>query len=490
MRPVLKIISDAEMGMVHDAAIHILERTGIRIGSEEVVGLLKAEGADVIRSQTAKRAVVRIPPSLIERAIATAPKEIRVPPRDKGAKACILGGDRVHFNPGSSAILIEGHETYGPRPPTSKDLRDFVVLADALEQMDMQSTALVVTDVPKEITDLYRLYIALKWSSKPVVTGTFFRDTVPIMTEMARAASDDGKAPCIIFDICPTSPLMWEDVACQNLLDCARLGATAEIVPAPQMGATAPVTIAGAAVQSTAETLAGIVISQTARKGAPVIFGGSPITFDMRHATPSLGAIESAMLGVALAQMGKRYGLPTHMYVGTSDAKVLDAQAGMESAQGIIMGTLAGINNISGPGMLNSEISQSLEKLVMDNEICAMARRLARGPSVDEKTLARDVIATLGIEGKDHLSHPLTLELFKKEVHYPSPVIDRRAANAWHADGAKDAAARSRERVARILKTHSPPLLDGDRARALDDIVRRALKDKGIGGHALPEGPQ
>jgi trimethylamine--corrinoid protein Co-methyltransferase len=99
-------------------------------------------------------------------------------------------------------------------------------------------------------------------------------------------------------------------------------------------GATSPVTIAGTLVQHVAENLSGLTICQVAAKGAPVIFGGSPASFDMRKGTTPMGAVETMMIDLAYAQIGKFLKLPTHAYMGLSDAKVNDAQAGFETAWG------------------------------------------------------------------------------------------------------------------------------------------------------------
>ena len=91
-----------------------------------------------------------------------------------------------------------------------------------------------------------------------------------------------------------------------------------------------------------------------------------------------MGAVETMMLDCANSEIGKYLGLPTQGYIRMSDAKQLDAQAGLESTMGATLAALSGINSVSGPGMLDFESCQSLEKLVVDNEICGMAQRLAR----------------------------------------------------------------------------------------------------------------
>ena len=118
----------------------------------------------------------------------------------------------------------------------------------------------------------------------------------------------------------------------------------------PLSGFMAPVTLVGSLVQHTAETLSGVVISQLASPGAPALYGGSPAIFDIRYETTPMGAVETMMIDCAYSEIGKHLGLPTQAYIGLSDAKQLDAQAGLETSMGATLAALAGINSVSGPG--------------------------------------------------------------------------------------------------------------------------------------------
>ena len=122
--------------------------------------------------------------------------------------------------------------------------------------------------------------------------------------------------------------LIWSEFGAQNLIELARAGVPAQMVSMPLAGAAAPVTLLGAVVQHAAECISGIVIHQLAQPGAPIVWGGAPAIFDMRKGTTPMGAIETAMIDASYAQVGKSLGLPTHTYLGASDAKLVDAQAG------------------------------------------------------------------------------------------------------------------------------------------------------------------
>ena len=480
-----QLLSKEQKERIHLASLKILEEVGVLIQSDAALKLVAGAGADV----DAKKNIARIPQHLVNEALVKAPSTITMFSRD-GKHNLVLEGNRVHFDPGSSTYYLLDSETLEIRRPISKELADMVRLVDGLEHIQAQSTALVVSDVPSTVVDRYRLFIVLKNSPKTIVTGSFGAGGLLDMKDMLAAVvgSDDelARRPLAIFDVCPSAPLKWGDFIAQDVMDCAKYGVPAEILPMPQLGLTGPVTLAGSLAQLNAEFLSGLVISQLSKPGAPVIYGGSPTTFDMRYCTARLGAIETVMLGCAYAQMGKFYGLPTHMYLGLSDTKVVDAQAGLESATGILLGALAGINVISGPGMLDLENCMSYEKLVIDDVICGMAERLVRGVEINDATLALDVIKRVGAGG-DFLGDKHTLEWFKKELYIPPDVIDRQDLKAWKELGSKDTFKRAKETAKKMINESKPEPLPADIERNLDNVTKKIMKAHGVG--RLPLGP-
>ena len=426
-------------------AFELLNVPGIKVGTPAVLELLASAGARI------KNGVAHIPETVARHALESVPHEFFLYDCS-GRPAVHYGGDHVHFDPGSSCLNILAPESRQPRPALSADLVRLVQVAEMLPQYAAQSTALVCNDVPNEIGDWYRLLLVLWYAEKPIVTGAFSVSTLEAMLELL--AVDSGgreplkKKPRAVFDVCPSPPLNWSGFASQNLLQLARAGIPAEIVSMPLAGATAPVTLAGAIVQHAAECLSGITIHQLAQPGAPVVWGGAPAIFDMSTGNTPMGAIETAMLDAACAQVGKSLGLPTHAYLVASDARLVDAQAGMESAASAILGALAGINMISGAGMLDFLACHSIEKLVIDAESIASAQRLLDGIEPRTEELAISMFAQIGLHG-DFLKLKETRALFRKEQHFPSSVIDRGADPA-----APDLITRACQRVNELLESY------------------------------------
>jgi trimethylamine--corrinoid protein Co-methyltransferase len=420
--------------------------------------------------------------TLVKESLKTTPHSIKVYDRG-GQLAMTLEGDAVHFDPGSGALTILDPVTLEERKPVTRDLIRFAILTDALPNIAAQSTEMISTDVPAAMQDRYRLYIGLQFSKKPVVTGTFNLKSFEIMKDMLVAVRGSEKAmrekPLAIFDCCPSPPLKWSHLTCQDLIDASKAGIPAELISMPLTGATAPVTLAGALVQLTAENLSGIVIHQLAHPGSPIIFGGSPAAFDMRKGTTPMGAVETMMINAAHVQVGKHLGLPTHSYMGLSDAKIVDGQAGLETGMGALVAALAGANAISGPGMLNFESCQSLEKLVLDNEICGMALRMVRGIEARGDRLGGDLYGDI-YDGAHFLSSKETLRWFRKELYQAGSVIDRDTYDAWMSQGKKSAWDRACGEVERIVSSHRVEPLPDDSLQALMSIMKDDAQRMGI----------
>ena len=242
----------------------------------------------------------------------------------------------------------------------------------------------------------------------------------------------------------------------------------------PLAGATAPVTLAGAIVQHAAECLSGIKIHQLAKPGSPIVWGGAPAIFDMRTGNTPMGAIETAMLDVGSTEVAKRFGLPTHGYLVATDGRQIDAQAGMESSASAVVGALAGINMISGAGMLDFLACHSIEKLVIDAEAIASAQRLVAGIEERTEPLALGMFAQTGLRG-EFLKLKETRALFRKEQHFPSAIIDR--SSDPHP---VNVLARARQRVEELLQSYQPPEIDAEVIKSLRAIATQRAKSIGL----------
>ncbi|MGA8684181.1 MAG: trimethylamine methyltransferase family protein [Candidatus Sulfotelmatobacter sp.] len=473
MRPRIQLLTPELIGRILCEAFELLMSPGVRVGSAPVVELLRSAGVEV------NDGVARVPEQLVRNCMASAPRDFNLYNRS-GEKAVHYGGDDVHFDPGSCCVQMLDPDTLEARPSETRDLVRLIQVTESLPQFAAQSTAVVCNDAPSAIGDLYRLLVVLQHSDKPVVTGSFSAAGLQGMIDLlaADSGSQDNlrKKPRAVFDVCPSPPLNWSEFGSHNLLELARAGVPAEIVSMPLAGGTAPVTLVGSVTQHAAEVLAGITLHQLAGPGSPVVWGGAPAIFDMRTGGAPMGAVETAMLNMACAEVGKHLGLPTHGYLVATDSKFVDAQAGAESARSAMLGALTGINMISGAGMLESLACHSVEKLVIDAESIASANRLVRGVETRGATLATAMFAQTGLSG-EFLKLKETRTLFRQEQHLPSPVIDRSARGS---EPPSDAFTRARARVNELVSQYQKPSFPEDVLRKYQSIVEREADRAGV----------
>ncbi len=480
MQPKLHLLDDNLIARIFDEAYQLLLKPGIKVNNDEARDLLGSAGATVDPETN----VVHIPEQIVRKALESAPREFYLYDYD-GNRTVKYGGDAVHFDPGSSGIAMLNPETLEHETTESTHLIKLIKVAEQLSQYDAQSTAVVCHDVPQNIQDSYRLYLALLYSKKPIVTGAFTNKTVTEMIDMLAILAGGHEAarekPRAIFDVCPAPPLIWSNFASGNLIALARAGIPAEIVSVPLSGAAAPVTMLGTVTQHTAECLAGITIHQLAQAGSPVVWGGAACIFDMKKGATPMGSVETAMLDCSYAQVAKSIGMPTHAYLGASDSKLVDAQSGLESGITSMIGALSGINMISGSGMLDFLSCHSAEKLVIDAEGIAMAKRMLEGVKVHTETLATEFYdKNINFKGGDFLKQRVTMNLFRKEQHLPSNVIDRDSMRDWKKAGSLDTFSRARLMVQDLLASYQRPALDPIKESQLHTFMLDLAQKAGI----------
>lgn len=478
MRPKLSFLDKDLIVKIVDDAYKTLETQGIDLHHDLLRDKLAGLGCRV-DSKTKK---VWIKADLVKKCIASCPREVKLW-NIAGTAYKGLGGDAVHFTPGSTAIKILEAGTSKIRLSKIADVLRLCKLVEGLEYIDYSSSALVPYDVPEKIGDSIRLYALLKLTTKPIVTGAFSIAGFDVMTDLQLAVRGTREAlkakPFALFSACPTSPLKWSDVTSDNTMKCAELGIPVEFISMPLAGLVAPVTMVGSLVQHTAETLSGVVISQISCPGAPILYGGSPATFDMQTMSARIASLETQITDCAYAEIGKYLGLPTQAYISLSDSRDLDAQAGFESGTGAYLAALTGINSISGPGMLYFESCLSLEKLAFDNEICGMAQRLIKaiepmddlpaGPLFDELLRDRNLLAA------DH-----TLSNFRKVHYLAGPTFVRGQIDDNTLIPALTS--RAKDQVDALVAAHKmPTVLSNDQNKELEKVMKRAAGDYKIG---------
>jgi trimethylamine--corrinoid protein Co-methyltransferase len=483
MRPTLNILSDELIGEILGEAKRIMAETGMEIRGANMRQRLLDHGL-----KTDDNGRVLFSPDVVDAAIASTPKSFTLYDRD-GSPYTEIGGNNVHYVPGSSGLKIQDHRTGETRLSNSTDFIEYARLCDGLEHIAYLSTAFSTNmDIESQVSDAWRLYMTLTTSKKPVVSGAFSEHGVPRMVEMLQMFRNDRadliEKPMSIFTITATGNFRYGEDSCQNMLDCIEAGVAIEIVPVTLMGLIAPVTLVGALVFHCVDVLTGLTMAQIVRPGAPVLFGGAPATFHMKAASSPMAAIEALHLNVAYVAIAKSMNLPTQAYMALSDGKFLDAQGGGETFSSALLAAIAGVNSVSGPGMLDFVLTFSLPKLVFDNEVCGQSLHFIRELEVQKDLPTSQLVADL-MENDHLITSPHTLEMWPKELYLTDPVVDRANRETWEEAGSLSLYDRACQQVEERLSNYTPIETDA----SIDAAMRQLVIDGFESQESLPDLP-
>jgi trimethylamine--corrinoid protein Co-methyltransferase len=480
MRPTISLLDNALIDQILAEAKQILAEVGVEIMGDALRRRLLEAGLPP-DSATGR---LLFPPEHVERAIAAAPRSFTLFNRH-GQPHAKLGGNAVHFVPGSSGVKVLDHRTGQTRPALTTDFIDFVRLADSLPHIAYLATAFSTNDIEPQVSDAWRLYHCLTNSVKPVVSGAFTAHGTPRMAEMMqlfrRDRADLLARPMAIFTVTPTGLFRYSEDSCQNLMDCVAWGIPVEFVPVTLMGLIAPVTPVGATVIHVADVLAGLTMAQILRPGAPVLFGGAPAAFHMKNTTSPMAAVEALRVNLAYVAVAKQLGLPTQAYMALSDSKFVDAQGGAEAFAGAMLAALAGINSVSGPGMLDYVLVFSLEKLAFDDELCGQALHFVREVKIQDDLPTLALVREL-LRDQHLLTAAHTLKHWPQELYQPGPAFDRLNRDNWVKAGQLTLHQRTLAQVEQLLAAHTAPHTDP----LIESEMRRLVESGLTAGGKLP----
>jgi len=464
-----EILNEAARGAIHAAALEILESTGCLVESERGLELLRRAGAKAEGSR------VRLGARLVEKALATAPRNITIGDRE-GRPAMELGGRRVYFGTGSDCIFTRDLETGERRKARRQDIVDFALVSEKLESISFVMSMGLPADVPGERLDFEEFAAMVLATRKPLVFTALSVPGLDRIRRISEAAApspaEHAARPHLVLYAEPVSPLKHIGLSVEKLLYCAERGLPVTYSPGSMGGGTIPITCAGAVAVSVAEILSGLVIHQLVRPGAPFIFGGAIGVLDMSTMVNAYGPPEAPQWGTALAEMGAGYGLPTWSTAGCSDAKLFDGQAAAESALTVAWAALGGANLVHDVGYLESGLTSSLPLLVASDELIAVVRRMAGPVRLSRESLAIEAMSRVG-PGGNFLADEHTLEHFREE-HWFARLADRRNFQGWLEAGGADYGERCRARARELLR-------EPHEGQAGPEVARRvqAILDEG-----------
>lgn len=471
----LNFLSKDQIIDIHTATLEVLENVGMHSQSDKILKIFDDAGAEV----DFNKKMIKIPQHLILEAVKKAPRQFILCGRNPEYDI-LLEGSRVYFGLGGTPTpFILDINTGEFRRPTKNDVAEASRLGDALENLSFLMTIAGAFDVRWEVEYEHEFEAIFNNTVKPIVYAAPSETCAKRVLQMASAIAGDPdrlrKRPNLCLYSETASPLSFTE-ANDNMIVFSKAGIPITLGPMPLAGATSPITLSGTAVVSNAENLASITLIQLVNPGSPILYAAWGGLMDPRSGRCAYGSPEFALgTDIINAHLARYYDLPTFGFGGCSDSKVPDAQAGSEVTMNALSGALAGINVIHDFGYLAGGSVGSMEMAVIGNEVAGMAYRIIKGTTVDEESLAVDVISKVG-PGGNFLSEKHTLKLFEREVFIPK-LFDRNPEGVWIKEGRKDARQRAREQAKKILKEHQPEPLPKDVQQKMREIVTQAEKE-------------
>ena len=468
------VLTDQQIEKIHAASLTILETVGVVMPHPEMLSRFADCGAAVDREQS----TVKIPPSLVEDCLRKAAKRFTLFGRDV-SRTAEFGCGKRNYN----SIAGEAHWIEQPgqrrRFATLADAAAATRFADGLDGINIPGAMSDPHEIPVQWRSVAVAAEMIKNTTKPITFWFHDRASTRFIVELLIALRG-SEARAAEMPLCfpllePISPLSFPFDGIDLLFETARVNMPVPIGPMAQMGMSAPATVGGTLAQENAEILAGVCVTQLVREGMPICYGGICHAFDMATTQMIFAGPEQAIFGVAMTQLGRRYGLPVYINVGLTDSKRPDGQAGLEIAATLALGAAAGADIFGHMGISGVDQATSLDMLLLQNEIISYVESVCRPIEISDETLGLDVLAEVGPKGT-FMDQMHTAEHFRRELWFPT-LLDRNYYDAWLDAGASSTEQRCRRRTEQILAEHQVEPPETDLQRQLDEVVAAARKE-------------
>lgn len=468
LKSTVSLLDFADFERIHEASLKILQETGIVFQCDEAVELFKKHGAK------AQGQRVYIPKNLVDKAVANLKRTYVLEGRNQERDVVI--GEDFAVQPNAGAVYVQDLDN-GRRLATIEDYGNIMRLSQASKVINLVGAhPLNPSNVPDEYKHLYMCYEVIKNSDKPALGWCMSKQHAKeyldmLEISMGRVPEEAKGKQYSNVSVNPLSPLSWAKETCETIMEYGRRGQGIYFLPCIMAGLTGPMKPLGMMVLQNTEILSGIVFSYLLNPETPVVYSPSSSVGYMKRASYITGSPEMMMINGPLLQMGHDYyHMPTRCMCGMTDAKVPDAQGGLETMQNVMMGIFSGADIINEClGVLDAIMTTSYEKHIIDEEIIARCLYIKEGIDTSEEALSVDVIQEVG-PGGSYLTHINTFEHFKET--FSNSISECENYNDWHAEGAFDIVERANKRYKEILDAAPETLLDSE----IDKEVKKYME--------------
>ncbi len=465
-----EILSSEEIRKIDNASREVLIDIGILVHSDNVLKILADKGAKV----DFKNKIVKLSNNMINECLDSTPGEIKIFNREREYFLNIGRGEKTFTASGHNAIYYYDDKSNKRRPVTKKEVGNFALISDYLDNIDIVGVEAMPQDVFPQSSILHAVDAVLNNTTKPVYFSPENAKETEILIKIMKIVSENGKAsekPAGICQVSPISPLSWSKGTADALVLLAEERFPMLILPEPYAGVTSPLTMAGLITINNIENLAGIIFSQLINPGTPVIYGAGWTTFEMKKSAVLIATAERNVCTVAGAQMADYYNLPSHSIAFDTDSNLYDEQNGFEKIFNVISTIQSGVDIIINAGMIGTGMSVSYEQLVVDNEIAKFVRKYVDGVEVNNDTIGMESIRNVG-HHKNFMVEEHTFKYLRSKEYMDYDVSNRDIYDNWVKKGKPSITDNAKELAYKIISEHKVKELSKKKKEKISRVIR------------------
>lgn len=469
------LLSRGDISKIYQAALDVMETTGVKFPSSKAADLLEEGGCKVDR----ETGIVKFPAEVVEWALQKAPKEFLLAGRDPEADMW-LDNNTTYLSTDGCCVDFYDIKTGKKRSSVKQDIIDACTVADYLPEISyIWGPPCSAQDIPASIRPLHEIEASMLGCSKHIQPETVISEQMAKYALEMAAMVVGGKEelrerPIFSFMQCAMDPLGQDAGSLEASMVAAEWGIPTGFMPMPMSCATGPATLAGNLIVTLVDMLSPLILMQLVNPGTPIYFASAPTAIDLHSGAYTGGGPEDHLLSAGICEISRFLNIPMFMGAYATGAKEPDWQAAQDNTLAGLMPVLTRASVMNGAGTLNGSKIFSLQQLIMDAEIYRIIKKVSEGIEVSEETMALDVIKEVG-PGGDYLSHSHTLKNMNRI--YRGRVLDRSPYDKWLDSGKEGAYEKATELARDILENHEPLPLDPGVLKEWEKLQKTAQKE-------------
>lgn len=465
-----QILTEEEMVRLHDGAMVLLERTGIKIENEVLLTALEHRGARIDRPKQR----VHIPRSVVDAVLAPEPGRgvlaRTIPPHEPGGPYGTGGIQPQYLD------WRTGNRCHGTREIATEILRALHGMAE----VGGFGNPVTMLDVPERIEPIESVAMLMMQTDRPAGIEVLHADNVKYMVELGEVFSGRPNDTRFVASCNFVVPPLIMGARCAACL----VEKTGFMIPGiagtmPVSGATAPVTRAGTAVIEIAEVvtcwLCHRILDAELPLGGILCSGSMDMATGRCHFGTPEAVVQDAM---AIQTLKWMYDIDTCTSAAYVDPKQPGIQAAFDKVFKILAAGALTTNFVGGAGLLDAGQVWSPVQFVLDWDILDSVSGLLRRAQVTEDTLALDLVHDVArSDRRAFLDCDHTARNFRQALWHPR-FFDRTEWQGDEKEQHRDAEllAKARDRWADAVREAPGFELEADKRKAVEAVLQRARR--------------